>query len=309
MSSAIMINDQNRLSVKKLRMALDELPAAYDQLWLFVLPRRNPPLDGVRVQGSASTRVPLDLTVLDLLDERIKPGSDLYPSFDLRGRRLGVLPTLSAWVRYVDEELIKEGRQYVPPYRFTACGRACVFISICDVVLPGEAVCSGKRLDHWTKKSVQTESSWLLDQLDFIEDQPWCYKIADPDQPQSISKMLIDIKSIIRDDVASNLKCLNEGCGWEVKPQSNGAWYKCSGCGRAWSWMELRNMAQSRMPITLKEAVERSGTSRSLLLQYIDDGKIEALKIKRGAAKLYDPIQIMSVTMAERYRASPRKSV
>ena len=285
--------------IKKLGMALNELPALYDQLWLFLLPQAMPSSDGIHGASIASERAPLAVEVLDLLDVREKP-SDIYP-IDHEERRLGILPTLSSWVRFVDEEMIKDERQFVPPYRFMACSRSCKFLSIADAVNPGEAVCSGKRLDHWTAKTVGTECAWLGAHLDYIEGQPWAYRIADPEVSTSITKIVKDVRSIVGSEDQIKLICLNEECGWPVKIMSHGAWYKCTGCQDAWSFAEVRNRAAARRPITIKEAAERSGCSVRTLKEYATLGKITALEVRNGSAKLYDPVEIMNATVAFRY--------
>ena len=282
-------------------MALNELPALYDQLWLFLLPQAAPSSDGIQGGSIASERAPLVVEVLDLLDVREKPGTDPYP-VDQCDRRLGILPTLSSWVRFVDEEMIKDERQFVPPYRFMACSRSCKFLSIADAVDPGEAVCSGKRLDHWTTKTVATECAWLSAHIDFIQDQPWMYRMADHEMPASITKIIHDVRSIVGTEEHIKLVCLNEGCGWPVKIMSHGAWYKCTGCGDAWSFDEVRNRAAVRKPITIKEAAQRSGASVRTLKEYIHEGKITALDTRFGSAKLYDPVEVMNATVAFRYK-------
>ena len=285
--------------IKKLGMALNELPALYDQLWLFLLPQAAPSSDGIRGASIASERAPLAVEVLDLLDVREKD-SDLYPGEG--ERRVGILPTLSSWVRFVDEEMIKGELQFVPPYRFMACSRSCKFLGIADSVSPGEAVCSGKRLDHWTAKTVGTECAWLAAHMDFIEDQPWAHRIADPEMPTSITKIMHDVRSIVGSEEQIKLVCLNEGCGWPVKIMSHGAWYRCTGCGDAWSFDEVRNRAAVRKPITIKEAAERAGCSVRTLKDYVEQGKISALPVRNGSAKLYDPVEIMNATVSFRYR-------
>lgn len=296
----IKLSQEQREMIKKLSRALDELPAAYDQLWLFVLPRSNAPLDGVRSNGLASAQAVLNVEVLDLTDERDKITADVYPADDLGNRKLGILPSLSAWVRYIDEEMIKQEIKFIPPYRFIACSGACLYVDRADVILPGDGVCTGKRMPHWETKSVGTECAWLGSHLGFIQDQTWLWKIEG-----HISEMWNDCIKIIGGEEKSNIICIS--CGWDCKTHSNGAWYECKGCKRMFSWVELRNMAESRKPLTIKECAERSKTSVRLLHEYIAQGKIKSLDIKRGAAKLYDPLAVMQVTVAERYRKSPAK--
>lgn len=293
--------DKTQTLIKKLGMALNELPTAHDQLWLFLLPRSSAPMDSIRVRGREATRVPLDLSVLDLLDTRLKGSIDLDPR-EFAERRVGILPTLSAWVRLVDDQLIEAERSFVPPYRFIACSASCKYVDHADVIMPGDAVCTGKRMDHWEAKTVASECAWLGAHLDFIKDQPWLYRMAELDQPLSITRLLRDVRSIVGSEDQINLVCLNEGCGWPVKIMSHGAWYKCTGCEGAWSFAEIRSRAEARRPITIKEAAERSGCSVRLLRDYIDQGKIKELSIKQGSAHLYDPVEVMQATVDSRYR-------
>jgi len=287
--------------IKKLGIALNELPALYDQLWLFLLPQAAPSSDGIRGASIASERAPLAVEVLDLLDVREKAAADLYPT-DYGERRLGILPSLSTWVRFVDEKMIMEGRQYVPPYRFIACSATCRYVDVADVIMPGEAVCTGQRMAHWEVKTVGTECAWLGAHLSFIEDQPWMNRIADPEVPTSITKIMHDVRSIVGSEEQIKLVCLNEGCGWPVKIMSHGAWYRCTGCGDAWSFDEVRNRAAVRKPITIKEAAERAGCSVRTLKDYVEQGKISALPVRNGSAKLYDPVEIMNATVSFRYK-------
>ena len=131
--------------IKKLSKALDELPSAYDQLWLFVLPRSSAPLDGVRSQGVTAHQCVVNVEVLDLTDERDKITSDIYPGAD-PNRRLGILPSLSAWVRYTDEEMIKQKINFIPPYRFVACGGSCRFTEDAEIAAGDELGVIGLRV-------------------------------------------------------------------------------------------------------------------------------------------------------------------
>lgn len=284
----------------RLDKALTELPAAYDQLLFFITPRSNAGLDGGRSNGIAAHQTVINVEVLDLLDDREKPYTDVYPVDD-QVRRLGVLPTLSTWVRYVDQALLDSKVPFEPPYRFVACSRSCRFAKIADAMVQSDADCTGLRMDHWTKRTVATESSWLHGHLGFIKDQPWLSKIT-----TAIGGLYDEITVIIGREGPIKIKCYD--CGWPVTEVTaeKGSWFTCTGCGKAWSWLQLRNLAEQHKPSTLKECAERSSTSVSLLREYIADGKIKPLPMKRGTAKLYDPFAVMQVTTTERYRRSPR---
>jgi hypothetical protein len=287
--------------VRCLARTLRELPEAYEQLWMFFAPRSQPPLDGLRHTGDVFAAV-VSIDVVDLTDEREKLNADPYPNGDMEhgARRLGVLPTLSRWVRFVDEQRITDGRPYELPYRFVACGGSCRFLEGADTVTAGDSVCDGERLSHWPSKTVATESQWLLDQLDFIQDQDWLGRFYD-----EITTIMGDIHKIIGSDKPATYACLN--CGWDLTPRYNGQAFHCPGCGRDFGWIELRNMAEAMLPVTIKEAAERSGTSVRLLKDYVTAGKIIPLEKKQGAAKLYDFRDVMLATQELRYRKSPSK--
>jgi len=279
--------------IKKLRRALRELPDAYDHLRYFSNGgSRSSAFDGMRRSATDPHASVCNLEVVHLTDVRDKINTDLYPTGD---HRLGVLPALGRWVRFIDEELIKAAKDYDPPYRFIACCGSCHFLEVADSVLPWSACCTGKRMSHWEPKTVATECAWLHDQMDFIGDQPWLHKIE-----KEISGLLGDITKIIGREVKHDYVCLN--CGWSVTPRYNAQAFVCTGCGRTWGWPELRNMAERARPITIKEAAEKSGASVRLLKSYITKGKIAALDQKRGSAKLYDLAEVMSATVDLRYK-------
>src|SRR5215217_3018265 len=102
---------QARKHAKRFASVLDDLPLAHDQLWLHLLPDGRSAGMGSRQRHSVfSYGNVLNLDALDLLSTTEKPDADLYRTdevieADKEGRRLGVLPTLSQWVRLVDDSL------------------------------------------------------------------------------------------------------------------------------------------------------------------------------------------------------------
>jgi ribosomal protein L37AE/L43A len=284
--------EEQQQMIKNLAKALRDLPDAYDHLRYFREGgSRSSALDSVRRTSSDPHASVSNLEVLHLTDVRTKINADLYPTGD---HRLGVLPALSRWVRFVDEELIKACKDYDPPYRFVACCGSCVYLASADVILPWAACCTGRRMSHWEPKTVATECAFLFDHMNFIGDQAWLHKIE-----AEITGMLSDVLKIIGKEVRHEYVCLN--CGDLVTPRYNGQAFICHGCGRAWGWPELRNMAERAKPITIKEAAEKSGASVRLLKSYVTKGKITPLDEKRGRAKLYDLAEVMSATVELRY--------
>lgn len=279
--------------IKSLAKALREIPDAYDLLGYFrSAGSRSSAFDSVRRDGFDPYASVSNLEVLHLTDVREKAKADLYPAED---HRLGVLPELSRWVRFVDEELCRALKDHDLPYRFVACCRACLYVDVADVIMPQQGCCTGKRMSHWEVKTVATECAWLHDQLEFIGEQSWLHKIE-----KDISEILTNITKIIGREPKSEYVCTN--CGWAVTPRYNGQVFHCSGCGRDWGWPELRNMAERKRPLTITEAAELSGASIRTLKGYESDGKITALDQKRGRAKLYDLDEVMHATISLRYK-------
>ena len=255
----------------KLVKALTELPAAYDQLHLFTLPGSRPNDGSKPRRGTLSTRAPLILDVLDLLDRRHK--HDCEPTRDnaeldkmAGARRMGILPTLAQWVRLIDAELWDAEILHTEP------------------------------VEHPT---VTTECAWLQSHTDWISQQPWVADIVD-----DLTRMLKDCTLITGTGTdVIKLTCTNLGCGWPVYEENDGAWYHCTGCGKAWGRLELHKMAERKQPKTLTFCAQFAGLSVRTLNRYIHAGKIRPVA-RDGQLNLYDLNAVMEATMSERYKTA-----
>jgi hypothetical protein len=267
-----------------LAKALAELPAAFDMLPLFLLPGYRPDMGSPQRHGSDSTRSLVTLAVLDLLDRRNKPDADpsrgdyeldraQWQWKDDAGRlitepgrrRQGVLPTLSSWVRRVDGELWDGGVEHAAPDE--------------DPTVAGEC-------------------DWLQSHIAWIGEQQWLDEIT-----RDVTGMLRDIREIVGEDdkLEGKLFCLNAGCGWPVVEHSEGAWFSCTGCGGAWSRLELHRRAERKKPKPLVECAKLAGVSEKTLRRYKDDGKLKVER-RQGKTELFDLEEVMEITMHFRYR-------
>src|SRR4249919_506476 len=258
------------MNADKLARALDELPAAYDLLPLFMLPGSRPDMGSHQRHGSDNTRSPLALSALDLADERTKadasPTRSDYELDRMAGaRRQGVLPTLSSWVRLVDGELWDELTEHAEPDE---------------------------------NPTVAGECAWLHSHIRWIGERQWLDEIT-----QDIIGMLRDVREVTGEQqIHIKLYCLNTSCGWGVEEQSDGAWYRCTGCGRAWSRLELHRMAERKKPKTLAECALLAGVTERTLKTYKARGLLRVVGRGQGKTELYDPDDVMRVTMNLRYR-------
>jgi hypothetical protein len=258
--------------VQKLSKALTELPAAYNQLHLFQLPGSRPSDTGSKQRhGTLSTRAPLVLEVLDLLDRRhkndVEPTRDNYELDRLVGqRRLGVLPTLSQWVRLVDSEQWDSGLVHAAPAEIP---------------------------------TVESECGWLQSHVEWISQQGWLQEIAD-----DLTRMLKDC-TLITGTTEQHIKmtCTNLGCGWPVQEEADGAWFKCTGCGRSWGRLELHKMAERKKPKPLIECAKLAGVSDRTLNRLIEAGLLKHVA-RDGTRYLYDIDAVMKATMNLRYRSA-----
>lgn len=253
----------------QLSEALEQIPAAFDLLDEFILPGSTPASpDGPRGASSPS-RPPLNLVVLDLQDTRQKRDCD--PSrtdydIDRRAgaRRQGVLPTLASWVRLVDGELWDEALEHTPPA---------------------------------DAPTAATECGWLGDHVDWIVDQQWAVEIAD-----ECAAILRDIRAAIGEfEVKDQLTCLMTGCGWDVKAMDNASWYRCEGCGKKWTRIELHRMAERKRPRSLKECAKMLGVSLRTL-RYARARREFRPVARDGSTDLFDLSEVSVSVMRLKYR-------
>lgn len=253
--------------VQKLVRTLNELPNAYQQLHWYWLPGNRPTDTGsIQRHSVLDTRTPITLDVLDLTDERHKADAELvrdnYELDKMAGnRRLGILPTLSQWVRLVDAELWDNDISHSAPAE---------------------------------TPTVDTECSWLQGHIDWMTQRPWF-----PDLVDDATKMLADVHRVVGSDKPVHLICTQ--CGWGVYEQEDGSYYKCSGCQRAWSRIELHRMAERKKPKTLAEIATITNISLKTLRVYADKGYLKPVA-RDGQASLYDLDAVSLATMNLRYK-------
>jgi hypothetical protein len=96
------------------------------------------------------------------------------------------------------------------------------------------------------------------------------------------------------------LYCLNPQCGWKVT-EVDGAYYRCTGCGRSWGRLELHRMAERKRPKPLAECARLAGVGERTLRRYRAEGAIKPAA-RNGTTDLYDIDQVMTATMDLRYR-------
>ena len=299
-----------RDTLKSLTSIFDDLPLAHDQLWMFLLP------GGRRVDRGSLQRHSvlnhgsiLNLEVVDLLDTREKPGADVLRSdeaiaADGAGRRLGVLPTLSQWVRLIDERMCEVNEWHEEPYAFVTCGPACRFQDRADEVAlwpiyPGYA-CSEQERTHWRKPTVASYSRWLRQNAVWISAQDFA-----PIMERDLRVLLSEIRAVTGNDRPGTMLCLTETCGNVAYPQHNGAWYRCSGCDRGWSRGELLRRAERNSPKTLVECAKILNIPERTMWRYLaqDPPPFRPIKgLKRGKSPLYFLPEVDSATRILRYR-------
>lgn len=258
------------MSADRLAKALDELPAAYDLLPLFMLPGSQPDMGSLQHHSASNTRSPLVLSALDLADTRTKadaePTRSDYELDKLAGaRRQGVLPTLSSWVRLVDSELW-------------------------DLNIEHEAPADAP--------TVAGECAWLRSFTHWISQQQWLDEIE-----ADITGMLRDIREVTGEDdkLAGKLFCIRPGCGWEVTERYGGEAYVCKGCGNTWGRLELHRMAERQKLKPLVECANLAGVSDKTLRRYKAQGVLKVAG-RQGKTELFDPDEVMQLTMNLRYR-------
>jgi hypothetical protein len=263
---------------RDLGTALDNLPSAYDRLHLFFLPGGMMSDQGSRQRhGILYAQAPVVLEVLDLLDTREKPDmgpwrrdddvdlDQLGPDGSTKSsiRRQGIHPTLVQWARRADADMWDTGADHEPLPDTPGMSHVC---------------------------------GWLGGVVNWLTAQDWMPRIT-----TDVTRMNSEANAIIGTDSKIHMTCTNPTCGWRVEEQANGAYWKCKGCGKAWSRMELHKMAERKKPKTLAECAKLSNVSERTLRTYKAGGMLP-VKARRGTVDLYDIDEIMSLTMSLRYR-------
>jgi hypothetical protein len=250
----------------RLSGSLRQIPDAFALLDEFILPGSAPAPGGAR-SAPSSSRPPVNLVVLDLQDVREKPDSDPQRTdynLDRRAgaRRQGVLPTLASWVRLVDGELWDEGLVHDAPA---------------------------------DTPSVATECVWLSAHVDWILEQQWASEIAD-----ECSAILRDIQAAIGEhEVTAQRACF--ACGWDVTEMDGGNWFRCTGCPKTWSRLELHRMAERKKPKTLKQCAELIGVSVRTL-RYARADRAFRPVARDGSTDLFDLQQVAASVQHLKYR-------
>lgn len=261
--------NQNHLATK-LTKILTELPAAYEQLFWYWLPGGRPADTGSLQHHSAlDTRAPIMLDVLDLTDTRTKhdtdPTRDDYELDRLAGaRRQGIIPNLHSWVTRVDAELWDAGQPH------------------------------GEPADQIT---IRSECNWLSYHIAWMVNQSWMTDITD-----DTARMLTDIHKIIGTEKPPKLICTH--CGWpvhEITDRANQGGYRCSGCDRIWTRLELHRMAERKRPKTLAEIATMTSISLKTLRGYATRGHLKVVA-RQGKADLYDLDAVALATMNLKYK-------
>lgn len=299
---------QARKHAKRFAGVLDDLPLAHDQLWLHLLPDGRSAGMGSRQRHSVfSHGNVLNLDALDLLSTTEKPEADLYRTdeaieADKEGRRQGVLPTLSQWVRLVDDSL--SASMHEPPFALVTCGPICRFQAEADEVAlwpiyPGYA-CSEREGTHWRPPTVVSHCRWLRSHSSYICDHDWADVMV-----RDLELLLQDIQVVTgMVDHDRTMPCLTLTCGNIAYPQKGGAWYRCSGCDRAWSRAELMQHAERNAPRTLVECAKLLNVSERTLRTLLAQQLISPIPgLKRGKSPLFYPREVDEATMVNRYRA------
>lgn len=302
---------QARKHARRFASVLDDLPLAHDQLWLHLLPDGRSAGMGSRQRHSVfSHGNVLNLDALDLLSTTEKPDADLYRTgeameADKDGRRLGVLPTLNQWARLVDERMLDEDVTHLPPFALVTCGPTCRFQAEADEVAlwpiyPGYA-CSEREGTHWRKPTVVSQCRWLRGHSSYICDQEWAEGAV-----RDLELLLQDIQVVTgMVDHERTMPCLTLTCGNIAYPQKGGAWYRCSGCDRAWSRAELMQHAERNAPKTLVECSKLLNIPERTLRRYLAQDPPPFAPVrgqKRGKSPLFDLREVDAATHSLRYR-------
>lgn len=245
--------------VVEVRQWLGELPELYALLPLFVLPGVGVPQEEQTGGMEFKSTPPVNIDVLDLANEVEKRDTDSVRSEAERERdrngyrwededarrglrgivvakeparfREGVLPFLVQWTRLIDGELWDEEVEHDPPAEVP---------------------------------TVSGECDFLLAQFDWISKQPWWLEFYA--EVKQRHRQLADATHTRPS--RTRLVCIDPLCGWDVVavPGAGGRrYFRCTGCGEAWSDLEIDRMAKRKRPRTLTECAKITGVSvRSL---------------------------------------------
>lgn len=254
--------------------ALTDLPQAYELLPLFTLPGSAPPDPDRRTGTTSPARPPLNLGVLDLMDERDKADAPaIRDDYDLDrragARRQGILPNLASWVRLVDGEMWDEDIQHSAPS---------------------------------DRPTVATECAWLLGQIEWILRQQWADELA-----ADLAGMFDDVKAATGWSKSQPERCPK--CGWTVEARDDGAWWSCTGCPMTWAReAEISKfVADQDYAKTLRHCAAEVGRPVSSLKEWRARGWITPVATDPRGVQLYDVRKVEEVN-GRVVPGRPRKS-
>lgn len=290
--------------VRRTQQALVDIPGLDELLDLFKLPGSGAAAEG-RSSAQTESRPPADLDVLDLRDRRTKtddPRTKAGPDLlawswrdgrehwveEIGRRRQGILPTLTSWVRDIDEHLVDTAR-YTSPYSRPSCCGACTvgWVGPSDVI----GCCVGPLRDHpWQPRTVARECAYLLEHHDWMAEQPQFDEYA-----TDLLAIHHDLARAVHEPLhATRYTCAKPGCGWDVVAMDNASWYRCTGCDSAWTEVELHRMAERRRPKPLTECAAIAEVSVRSLRSAIAEKRLRSVG-RDGNFDLFDLEDVLEV--------------
>jgi hypothetical protein len=245
------------------RTQLGDIPSLYALLGYFEIPGSGGDDNG-RSAGSPA-RPPLSLDVLDLTDTRTKP--DASPVRDdwerdkiMGARRQGILPTLGQWSRLVDGALWDADLKHDGPDE---------------------------------DPSVAGECRFLLQHLDWIQDQQWRNEFE-----ADVSTMHRDLRRAIRDPEPPRLVCTVPGCDWAVVEMDRGSWFRCTGCGQITTRIEAHKTVEKLIPKPIRQCAREAQMSERAIRKLIEKGYLRTAG-RDGKADLFT-LNDIRAAMAEK---------
>ena len=249
-----------------------ELPDRVYQ-WLLELPGELALLPDVLTGGGATDgtssppdeRIPFRAAVADLLDERGKPG---YSSSDA--------------IAQVGRDARAFGRRYGVLWELAMWAR------MADEDMTEYDVDHAPLPDTPTVLSV---CDWLLRHHPWIAESEWRDEYFD-----SVRTIVRDVRQAMGERMPYQPRC---DCGWRLQACDQGAYYRCSGCGRiVQHWAELKRIAEVQEPMTMAELAVAIDVPEKTLYRWKGAGLITPkTDAKRGMVfDVYEARHAKSVT-------------
>jgi len=301
---------------ERLKRNLDELPdlmALVDTSADTLLPRRGQQGGSRPTPGS---RPPVNLTVVDLRDERAKrngrlldplgsaelegwalrqqPKSDKAPKWSIanlerlnvdgKGRREGVLQCLGGWVRLASEEMDEGGAEHTEP------------------AAPLDVFVVDSRGDCWLGSvggpTVVSEAGWLSMHLGWIVQQQWVTELE-----QDVRRIHRDLQTVVGEGRPEyRPRCPN--C--KGRMDDEGAYFTCRDCGH-----QVRDQAMDHRTALANESPMDAygfgafGITPERIWQWVQRGHLnpatddEGQVLKRGKRHLYHPLDVLRLADAK----------